>query len=80
MTVRETVRREIQYEIGPPAPLSKIHVCESKIAGAAITRCGRRMEPRTPGVGIELVYGTIDDERLTSGDVCRVCVKQEVPQ
>jgi hypothetical protein len=33
---------------------TKWHLAESKVAGAAITKCGRRMEPEVDGHGLQV--------------------------
>ena len=62
MEVGDYVRREV----GPGHRTTKWHLVESVIADAAITKCGRRMEP-------ENTNGGLDVSKEVPADSCKRC-------
>jgi hypothetical protein len=51
---------------------AKWHYVDSTVAGDIITRCGRRMDPRSSD-GVELEYSESAGGAATSGDRCTLC-------
>lgn len=52
VAVGQWVRREMPDDGSDDSP-SKWHLCESVVAGAAITRCGKRMESEVDGLALD---------------------------
>lgn len=53
---------------------AKWHFVESEIAGAAITHCGRRMEPEAYGVALDISVTMPLSRMIGQPQLCQRCI------